>query len=822
MVPAWFPAKEPAMLTIDINKKSKLNITFQNVLKILPFWIVVLILDIWILIFSSGCIQKSQLEEARNYTKQSQDYYQLAISQYQDLIAQGKDLNRVYFELGLLYYRHAEYGLACQYLLKANISEAQKFHALALYKNNDFTEAQDAFKRIDNPDAETLYYYAEVCEKLNLYDQALNIYNNISEEPFKTRALKRIQSITKLGENVFLDNLSPSLQEIIKAAPPAERYPNAGALILFCDETIEVTPQNTAIFFEHLLIKILNERGKQDFSEIVIGYDSTYEKVELEYARTIRPDGIVVSVGDRHIRDVSKYLNFPLYSNARARIISFPEVTQGCIIEYKYKVYRNQLINEEDFVLTYRLQELEPVIHSKFKLVTPAEKQLHFKLINSDYNTYQARLEPEVKEYPKYKECLWEFRDIPAIIPEADMPPNSKINSIVLVSTFDSWQEVYNWWWSLAKDKIQADQAIKQKVKELTDDKETINDKVRAIYNFCAEDIRYVAVEYGQAGHEPHKAIDIFFNKYGDCKDQAILMITMLREIGIQGYPVLIGTDDYLDLEEDFPSINFNHCIAAVRLEAEWVFLDPTCSTCSFGDLPSGDQQRRVFIFTDDGYKIEKTPLYPAGHNSLRKIFKMRIDPDETIEAERTIFTHGLYDAGQRYWLKYSTEEAISESLKQRIQEISPAARLIRYNIQNLDDLNKNVVLNYSFSGQEYWTKAGDLRIFPQLALLDTSLVAKQLRRYPLDLGLPSIREAELEVILPQQFKMKHLPADFRQSSPWLDLSVEYHLEGNSLYFKQIIQTKKRYVTLSEYLEFKEFLENTLTQIRQRVVFQRD
>ena len=776
--------------------------------------------------FLTGCAQKSALDEARDYIKQSQDYYQRAVAKYEDLIAQGRDLNQTYFELGLLYYQHAEYILSSQRLSKTDLPEAKKYRALALYKTNDFTEAKDAFKKIKNPDAETLYYYAKACEKLNLYDQALDLYGQVDQGPFKAHAQKHIQLIARSGENLNLEDLLPGLQEIIKTAPTGEKYPNAGALILFCDEKIKLNPENSAVFSGHFLIKILNERGKQDFSEIVISYDSTYEKIELEYARTIRPDGVVVPVGSRHIRDVSKYLNFPLYSNARARIISFPEITQGCIIEYKYKVYRNQLINEDDFVLTYRLQEAEPVIQAKIQLIVPAQRSLRYKILNSDYNKFQAKLEPEINPVParkggtEYKEYLWEFKDIPAIIPEADMPSGAKINPIILVSTLESWQEVYDWWWSLAKDKIQADQAIKQKVADLTRDKETTLDKIQAIYKFCAEDIRYVAVEYGRAGHEPHKATDIFFNKYGDCKDQAILMITMLGEIGIPAYPVLIGTDDYLNLEEDFPSLHFNHCIAAVELDEDLIFLDPTCSTCSLRNLPSGDQGRKVLVFTDQGYRIQTTPIYPAEHNCLRRVIKMKINPDEAIEAERKVFTFGLYDVGQRLWLKYSTDDAISESLRQKIQEICPAARLKEYNIQNLDDLGKNVILNYSFSGQGYWVEAGNLRIFPQSAHLDTSVVAKQSRRYPLDLGLPNIKEIQLDVVLSPRFELRYLPADFRKSSPWLDLSVEYQLQGNHLYFKQITQIKKRYISLSEYLEFKAFLENVSTQIKQRIVFQ--
>ena len=812
------------MRIIGINKNAKCkmqNAKIQAKIKTFIFCLILLPFTFYLLPLLSGCMQKSGLDEAREYTRQAQDYYQRAIDKYEELIAEGKDKDLAYFELGLLYYRQGEYGLASRNLSNTTISEAEKYLALSLYRINDFTEAKEAFKKIENPDEETLYYYGEVCEELNLYDEALDIYSKINEEPFRTRAQDRIQLITRLGEKLSLENLSPRLQEIITNAPPAEKYPNAGALILLCDEKVELAPENNAVFQAHLLIKILNERGKQVFSEIVISYDSTYEKVELEYARTIRPDGIVVPVGSRHIRDVSKYLNFPLYSNVRARIVSFPEIAEGCVIEYKYKIYRNQLVNEKDFVLSYRLQELEPIIQAKFRLITQAQRPLHYKVLNSDYNTAQAKLEPTIKESAEYKEYLWEFKDIPAIIPEANMPPNSKINPIILISTFVSWQEVYKWWWGLAQDKIQADEAIKQKVKELTEDKATVLDKVRAIYNFCAEDIRYVAVEYGQAGYEPHKAIDIFFNKYGDCKDQAILLVTMLQEAGIKSYPVLIGTDEYIDLQEEFPSINFNHCIVCVEINEELVYLDPTCSTCSFGNLPSDDQNRKVLVFTEAGYRIETTPIYPARYNSLRKILRMEINPNETIKAERMVYTFGQYDASQRIWLKYSSQEATSENIKQVIQGIVPVARLINYDIRNLNDLNKSVILSFSFSGREYWIKAGNLRLFPPLTRLDTSLVAKQERRYPLDLGLPNTVVSELEVVFPRKFKLKYLPADLKLSNPWLDLSVEYSVKENCLYFKQVTRIKKRFVFPAEYPEFKEFMENVSTQIRERVIFQR-
>jgi len=74
---------------------------------------------------------------------------------------------------------------------------------------------------------------------------------------------------------------------------------------------------------------------------------------------------------------------------------------------------------------------------------------------------------------------------------------------------------------------------------------------------------------------------------------------------------------------------------------------------------------------------------------------------------------------------------------------------------------------------------------------------------------------------LPGGFKLKYLPADFRESNSWIDLSVEYGIKENRFYFKQVTRIKKRFVFPYEYPEFKAFIEDVSTQIRERVIFQR-
>ncbi len=439
----------------------------------------------------SGCIPRSSLHKAKEFAHRSEVFYEKAIQQYQDLISGGKGTDEIYLKLSQLYFDHGDYDLAVKQLLKCEDLEAKKLLAISYYKLGEFTDALGQFERLGNlADDAYLYYYGLTSERLNLYDKAQDLYTQIEAGPYQQLAKKHIRTISQFEQRKGSQDLDIKLKKIIQNAPDKSLYPQASAIILLSDEKMEITRKNSAIYEGHFIIKILDERGRDNFSEVVIGYDSTYEKPHLEYARTIKPDGEIVEVGKKHLRDVSKYLNFPLYSNARALIISMPEVSQGAIIEYKLKIYKNRLINKKDFLVSYLLQESEPIIQANFRVIIPENRTLYIRTLNEEYNNFNAELKPKISKTERKITYDWGFKDIPQIISEPNMPAITKIDPIFLISTFNSWDTVYNWWQNLAEPKIKPDTQIKRKVKELIKDKTTDEEKLRAIYNFCAQNIR--------------------------------------------------------------------------------------------------------------------------------------------------------------------------------------------------------------------------------------------------------------------------------------------------------------------------------------------
>src|SRR5207244_10181043 len=84
---------------------------------------------------------------------------------------------------------------------------------------------------------------------------------------------------------------------------------------------------------------------------------------------------------------------------------------------------------------------------------------------------------------------------------------------------------------------------LNQKVPSRTASASAPAAKMKALGEFAQRDIRYVAIELGIGGWQPHPAAEVFAHHYGDCKDKATLMGAMLHEIGIDSYYVVINSE---------------------------------------------------------------------------------------------------------------------------------------------------------------------------------------------------------------------------------------------------------------------------------------
>lgn len=769
----------------------------------------------------SGCPAASDSQKAALLHAQSQRAYRMSVQAYTRAISSGEDADRLRYELGDVYLQHGDEVSAVEQLKGSRDPRAARLLAIALFRLGDYAAAYDLFERNSFADDEALLYHGMTCEKLNLFDSAQRLLGRVSGGRFAGEARRRLETIERGKTGRDISAVDADTAARIARAPDAGKYPQAGALILLDNVGVELTGDNRMVTTYRGTVKILNDRGKQDYAEMVFGYDTTRQKIELMFARTVKPDGSVVDVGTRHIRDVSKYADFPEYDSVHLYIISFPEVVDGCVIDFSVRITTAQLMNKKDITLSNGFQAEDPVLSSRYSLKVPSGRAVRIKPVNAEYLPAGIAMEPVVSQDSSGVSYLWECADVPQFIPEPAMVPYEDVSPAVILSTFESWREYYDWAWPLMRDKVSADTDISAAVEELIRTAKTDDDKIRALYHYCAQKIRYVAVEYGEGGFEPRPAALTFRNKYGDCKDKSVLLVAMLRRAGFEAWPVLIPTRDVMDLREDFPANYFNHCIVAMPYKGSLMFMDPVAETAAWGDLPTMDLGRHVLILKDNGYELARTPLFDPDHSVQRRNGRFSISGDGMVRGSRTIVSTGSFAQGLRAACLYMVPDVLKDRLAIELQQFFPGAALERHEIRNASDLALDVSLRYDFSGPEFWTSAGPLRVLPVLTSMPLDMAAKQSRRYPVDLGNMRSEITEQDIDFPREYKVRFLPAEVTEASPWFRVHAGYSRHGSSIKYRQETVWLKTQVDPRQYLDFKRALEACARNLKQHIVLEK-
>jgi transglutaminase-like putative cysteine protease len=100
---------------------------------------------------------------------------------------------------------------------------------------------------------------------------------------------------------------------------------------------------------------------------------------------------------------------------------------------------------------------------------------------------------------------------------------------------------------------------------KITKDSTTELDKVKAVYNWVVDNTRYVALEFGIYGFKPRRCVKTINRGWGDCKDKATVIVTLLKELGIAADIVIVRTGMRGAFDSKVASLApFDHAIAYV------------------------------------------------------------------------------------------------------------------------------------------------------------------------------------------------------------------------------------------------------------------
>lgn len=586
-----------------------------------------------------------------------------------------------------------------------------------------------------------------------------------------------------------------------------DEFREHGAVIILDEGKVEVPDGENYFVTEyehHRLIKILNQSGFA-YANVSIPYNQSAKITSLR-ARTIAPDGKITVVDADKIFDITLYPRFIFFSDQRAKILTFPGVEENCLIELRYKM----TIKNQTLVHSWSFQDYIPTLISRFSLRLPSFLDIEHKLYNTSIET--ARDETSHATKTTY---LWEGRNLAAIEPEIAMPSAKHIAARLTLSPlgFNTWADVATWYHELSGPQMKSNPEIDQLVAQLTAEKSTSEDKLREIYDWVRDQIRYVAVEIGIGGFKPHSAAEVFKNRYGDCKDMTTLLCAMARSAGIEMNQALISTmqNGVADTSLCSP-FHFNHVIAhCPSLGDSGLWLDATKKGTPFGTTAWYNQGIQAFVIDRDGKgKFIKTDRDQPSQNFHRLEWQVTIDSSGSgIVQGRSVFGGAL--AGEiRQDFFYAGERIQRKWIEAYLTQHCPLDQLDSFAISGLQPFTDPLVIEYAFRTQDLVRFENEQIILQPASILRTELpdlFYSAERRNPIQLSYGFKKDCTIDFLVPKDWQLLSKKKWNLINSDYGYYTYKIQAQEGSLQYQGSFVMEDTWIRPQNYTDFKNFMD---------------
>jgi hypothetical protein len=611
------------------------------------------------------------------------------------------------------------------------------------------------------------------------------------------------------------------------ASKPLPAHADETNAVLFYDEQI-VTVFSVDRIKTHVrkAYKILRPGGR-DYGNVYVPFNSR-QKVNGLHGWCIPAQGKDYDVKDKDAAEVAlpNIEGSELISDVRSKFLGIPAADPGSIVGYEYELEEQPFALQDDWYF----QDSIPVRESHYRLALPIGWELKTTWFNA----------PEGQPAQSGNEWEWTATNVKAAVPELNMPPWRAVAGHMTVSffpafpaagapgkSFSSWQQMGLWYDDLTSGRTDPSPEIKQKVAALTTGKFTTLARIQAIAAFAQADIRYVAIELGIGGWQPHPAADVFAWRYGDCKDKATLMASMLRQIGLDSYYVVININRGAVTPASPPDVGaFNHVVLAIKLPDDvkdnslhavlsrpklgrLLFFDPTNEFTPFGHIGSYLQGNYGLVVAGDDSELLELPRQSTDTNGIHRTAKLKLSYDGTLEGDFAETRIGDRAVQQREVLRSVANEADrAKPVEQLLSHAFSKFRITQTSVSNLSDITEAVGYSYSVVAPEYAKANGGLLLVrPRIVgtksstLLDTM----QPRRFPVVFdGLVKDTDC-FEISIPSLLVVDDLPPPVDADYSFASYHSKTDFAAGVLRYTRTFEIKEFNVPLDQIEDLRKF-----------------
>jgi Domain of Unknown Function with PDB structure (DUF3857)/Transglutaminase-like superfamily len=598
------------------------------------------------------------------------------------------------------------------------------------------------------------------------------------------------------------------------AQAPLPTYPDdTNAVVLLDERVTTVSPAGEVHITYRKAYKILRPEGRTK-GTVVVYFDN---ETQLTF---IKAWSITSQNGEYEVKrsDAIETSAFSegLYADTRYLVLQIPAAQPGNVIGYEYQQKQRPFLMQA----VWSFQDEIPVRHARFALELPSTWKY------TAYWRNRAALSPQqIAE----NHWTWELADIEPIRSEPEMPVWKSVAGQFGVSfgpkeSVSSWGQIGRWYAQLTTDRHEITPPIRDKTHEILAGVTDPLEKIRRLASYVQHGIRYVAIEIGIGGYQPHAAQDVLASGYGDCKDKVTLLSTMLREVGIDSYYVLINADrDYL--APDFPSpLGFDHVILAIRPPREVIvpgtpailqheklgpllFFDPTDSSTPLGYLPPSLQSNLGLLVTDASGELLKLPLLPPSANRLMRSATLSLDKLGNLRGSVEEFRTGPSATALRERLLNLPNKQRQNVFQNMLADLIHGAVLTGAAVSNLKEFSDPLSLRYDFAAGAYGQHAGELFLFRPCALGRKSrdVLEGKPRKEPVVFAYATSESDVIDISLPAEYAIDEIPQAVKYDYPFAAYKSETRGTEHSLHYTRTYELKDVRVPVEELEDLKTF-----------------
>jgi hypothetical protein len=545
-------------------------------------------------------------------------------------------------------------------------------------------------------------------------------------------------------------------------------YPPETKAVVLLDQTdYTVTAPGEYVEHSRHVVRILRPDGR-DLREISVDL-GLGEKLNNLHEWTLDASGRAYELKQKDFAEKS-FPSYVLYDDIRFLTADAPAADVGSVIALEYDARRHSFTNQ----INRFFQDENPVRDVKITLTLPSGWE--FK----DSWPVSAPVKPAQTAPNRWE---WAIHDLPGIEREPMMPPSYVLLRRVAIAYFPpgetgnaaSWAALGHWYTNLTVGRRDPSPEISQQVQQLIAGKTDFDSKLRALTSFLQSQIRYVAIEIGIGGFQPHSASDVFRYHYGDCKDKATLLSSMLHVAGINSDYVVIDTDRGF-VNPSLPSTWFDHVILAIELPQDvapqkygavvtaksgkrYLIFDPTDEYTPVGSLRAELQGSYALLVTDSGGELILTPVLDPATNTIERTGHFVLTADGALAGDVEEDRGGDFAARERGRLHNWDDRKRREYFEHFLGRSLQGFTLESFDVEQANQTAKDVLIKYKFSTPQYGQQRGPLMLVrPRVLGEKSEYVERKPRHYSIELGQTANETDTFEIEIPKGYTVDDVP----------------------------------------------------------------